>query len=139
MLDRSFAALRDWLLLDLAIPTWLEVLDKLAPLPEMLVGRAIPVRKPSVCTRRLPRSTSTIQGRAGVALTQLGSGDNHIHMPAAATGAHETLAPFGDGRLGAVALGHRAGVGLDLPAGVSTPYAQPHIAAAASPRVIVGA
>jgi len=46
------------------------------------------------------------------------TGDHEINLPAAAAGAHKPFVPFGDGHLGAVALGHLAGVGLDLPAAV---------------------
>jgi hypothetical protein len=42
--------------------------------------------------------------------------DDHIHLPAAAARAHQPVAPIGYGRLGAIALGHLRGVGLDLTA-----------------------
>ena len=52
---------------------------------------------------------------------------NHeINLPAAAAGARKARVPVDDGGLGTVALGHFAGVGLDLTAALSTPYDQPH-------------
>jgi hypothetical protein len=59
-------------------------------------------------------------------LPSLRSADDHIHLPAAATGAHKPLAPFGNSRLGAIPLGHLGGIRFDLTAAVSTPYNQPH-------------
>jgi hypothetical protein len=51
---------------------------------------------------------------------------NHdIHLPAAAFGADQPLAPIGHGRFGAVPLGHLGRVGLDLMAAILTPDDQP--------------
>jgi hypothetical protein len=55
-----------------------------------------------------------------------GSGDHEINLPAAAAGAGKASKPVDDRGLGAIALRHFAGVGLDLTAAVSTPYDQPH-------------
>ena len=59
--------------------------------------------------------------------------------PAPSLSAHKPLVPVENGHLGAVALGHRGRVGLDLVAAIETPHDQPTRAAAALPKVIGGA
>ena len=56
----------------------------------------------------------------------LGSPNDHIDPPAPALAAHKSRMPIRDGHLGAVALGHLGGVGLDLMAAIETPHDQPH-------------
>ena len=64
---------------------------------------------------------------------------NHeINLPAAAAGARKARVPVDDGGLGTVALGHFAGVGLDLAAAVSTPYDQPQPSLAAASTAVSG-
>jgi hypothetical protein len=56
----------------------------------------------------------------------LRAGDDHIDAPASALGAYQPRMPIRDGHLGAVALGHFGGVGLDLMPAIETPDDQTH-------------
>jgi hypothetical protein len=47
-------------------------------------------------------------------LSPLGSGDDHIHLPAAALKTHQPLAPIKNRRVRAVSSSHLGGVRLDL-------------------------
>ncbi len=63
----------------------------------------------------------------------------HVPLPRPAPAADKPLAPFRHGHLGAVALGHLGGVGLDLMAAFEAPHDEPHASySAALPSVIGG-
>jgi hypothetical protein len=62
-----------------------------------------------------------------LSLSALGAGDDEIDLPAAALATHQPLVPVGDGRLGAVALGQRGRVGLDLVPAIAAPHDEPHM------------
>jgi hypothetical protein len=60
-------------------------------------------------------------------LSALGAGDDGIDVAAAALAADEALVPIGEDRLGAVALGQRGWVGLDLVAAIAAPHDEPRM------------
>jgi hypothetical protein len=62
---------------------------------------------------------------ARVALSPLGSSDDHIHLPAAAPGTHKPVAPIENRRVRAVSNSHFSGVRLDLMAAPPAPHDQP--------------
>jgi hypothetical protein len=64
---------------------------------------------------------------ARVALSLLGSSDDHIHLPAAAPGTHKPVAPIENRRVRAVSNSHFSGVRLDLMAACLPPHDQPHL------------
>jgi hypothetical protein len=57
-----------------------------------------------------------------VELSPLGSGDDHIHSPAAALGADKPLAPIENRRIRAISSSRLGRVGLDLVAAIAAPY-----------------
>jgi hypothetical protein len=71
-------------------------------------------------------SESSLFSIRPVALSPLGPGDDHIHLPATAPGTDKPLAPIGNGGPGAISLCHLGGVGLDLVAARLAPHDQPH-------------
>jgi hypothetical protein len=57
----------------------------------------------------------------------LGPGEDEVDLAAAALAADKPLVPVQDGQLGAVALGQRGRVGLDLVATIAAPHDEPHM------------
>jgi hypothetical protein len=60
-------------------------------------------------------------------LSPLGSGDDHIHLPAAAPGTDKPVAPNENGRVRAISSSHLGRVRLDLVAARLAPHDQPHL------------